>query len=488
MVATRTIPPVAPRLSLKPANRESRTPALMSAHLVGSCGAGMKALAELLLGRGCRLTGSDLQGDSPTARSLARRGLRVQPGHCGDNVPVDADVLVFSPAVAATNPERLRAAELGIPQYSYSEMLGRLMREKTGVSIAGTHGKSTTTAMTAWVLHTAGLSPSAVVGAELCELNVNGWAGDGPLFVAESCEYQHSFWDLSPQHAAILALEPDHFDCFATFDDTVAAFARFAESIPSGGLLLIGGDCPASRRACAGAGGDVQTFSLERQADWSAGDLRPSPAGTRFHIFRRGEFFTEAATSLPGVHNVLNALAAAALCERVGADPAAIREGLSSFPGIRRRFEVVGTWRGVTFVDDYAHHPTAVRATLAAARARFAGRRIVCVFQPHQVSRTLALMGEFAASFGDADEVYVSPVFAAREQVTDEPRAASFELAGRIALSGQRAQYAPSLDQMLTTLEDGLRPGDVLITMGAGDIGEVHHAFTRRFSRNHAAR
>lgn len=460
---------------------------LESVHLVGVCGSGMRSLAELLAARGCTVSGSDLHASEATIAAFSRRGLRIHAGHQGRYLHADTDLLVYSPAVGRENPERQLAQRLGIPQLSYSQMLGRLMHDKVGVCIAGTHGKSTTTAMTGCILTAAELRPSVIVGAELCDWRANGWSGDGPHFVVESCEFQRSFLDLSPHYAAILGIEADHFDCYRHLDETVAAFAEFAQRVPPEGRLLIPAGSETAKAASLAARAQIETFGMVDDADWSAADLRPTPAGIRFRAYHQGEYFTEISLQIPGRHNVLNALAALALAHRAGATPLAIREALGEFPGIRRRFETVGSWRGVMLIDDYAHHPTAVAATLATARERFPRRRLWCVFQPHQVSRTTALLQEFAASLTFADQSLIAPVFAARETVTDEPETVSRELAELVAHNGGSARFVPSLDRAVATLDDELQPGDVLITMGAGDIGQVHHAFTRRLQRNHAS-
>ncbi len=481
--ATRPLP-----LELRAGERPWR-----SAHLVGVCGSGMKALAELLASSGWAVSGSDHNASEATVAALAHRGLRIHPGHQGRFLADQTDVLVYSPAVGPENAERRQARRRGIPQLSYSQMLGALMRNRTGVCLAGTHGKSTTTAMTGCILTAAGLAAAVVIGAEVREIGISGWAGSGEHFVVESCEFQRSFLDLSPTYAAILGIEADHFDCYPHFDETIAAFAEFAHRVPGSGRLLISAGCEASKAACVAAGAPLETFSVESPGvefpgDWHAADLRSTVEGTRFRVFRQGNFFAEISLRIPGVHNVANALAAAAVSHAAGAEPAVIREALREFPGICRRFEPVGSWRGVTLIDDYAHHPTAVTATLRTARERFPDRRLWCVFQPHQVSRTKALMAEFAASLTGADQLLLAPVFAAREDVHDEPAAVSQDLAGRVAAEGGRARFVDSLDRALATLEDELEPGDVLITMGAGDIGKVHHALTRELQRHHAPR
>ena len=451
-----------------------------TAHLVGVCGSGMQALAELLLGLGWHVSGSDRCASEEAIRTLESRGLRIHQGHKATHLPHHADVLVYSQAIAPENVERVRASHCGILQLSYSQMLGRLMSERTGVSIAGTHGKSTTTAMTASLLTSAGLAPSAVVGARLIDRDVGGWAGAGDLLVVESCEYRRSFLDLSPRYAVITGIEPDHFDCYESLGETTAAFAEFAASIDSSGVLLVAADCPAAAEAAGQATSRVRTFGRGPGADWRAADVCRTVSGSRFGLFFRGEFRTEITVPVPGRHNVDNALAAAAMACELGVDPRLVREGLRGYAGIRRRFQRVGSWRGVTVVDDYAHHPTAVQATLETARETFGRRRLWCAFQPHQVSRTLALFDEFASSFQEADQLLLLPVFAAREddlQAEDVSR----KLAKRIGSSGSGTgcRFVPSLDRLVETLDHDTRPGDVLITMGAGDIDQVPHEFTR---------
>lgn len=442
-------------------------------------------------GLGWRVSGSDQQPSSSIVKAMAKRGLRIHQGHHDGHLPIDADVLVYSPAVSPANPERQMAARLGIPEMSYTEMLGHLMRQKTGICIAGTHGKSTTTAMTAKILAHADLRPSAIIGAEFCDSPdspaASGWAGEGNYFIAESCEYQRNFLAFHPRFAAITGIEPDHFDYYQNFAETKAGFADFASQVEPAGLLLIKNECAATREAAASARCDLATYSRKAGADWWAADVKPSPAGLRFRVFYHGWYFCEIVLKVPGLHNVENALVATAISHYAGVDPADIKDGLAHFAGIRRRFECLGSWRGITLIDDYAHHPTAVETTLRTARERYKHRKIWCVFQPHQTTRLKALLPEFSTAFSQADRVLIAPVFAAREEIAGEAEELANRLAEKIRETGVWAQFEPSLDQITATLDDSARPGDVLITMGAGDVNRIHHEFHRRLQRNSVA-
>lgn len=495
----------------------------------------MRALAELLLGLGWRVSGSDTARAGGAVRFLVQRGLEFHEGHSDEHVPAETDVVVHSQAVDPTNPELRHAASLGVPRKSYSRMLGWLMQDRVGVCVSGTHGKSTTTAMTASILVAAGRSPSAVVGAELCGLldeavpasrlrrdaghDVGaqhglgagrdradrtgsgsggprnllpgrcGWSGEGELMVVEACEYRRSFLDLSPTHAAILGIEPDHFDYFTGPADVRDAFAAFARQVVPGGNLVVRSDCPISLDCARESDARIVTFSdQDPTADFWVADVRTDAVGTRFRLFHEGTFATEVRLRVPGRHNALNATAAAALCRSLGVPTETIRDALGAFLGVRRRFEIVGTWRGITLVDDYAHHPSAVRATLRAARERFGDRCLRVAFQPHQISRTRALFDEFAACFEEADEILVAPAYAARESCADEAGTIAQELAEAMARRGCSARAVESLDRVVASVDDEARPGDVLITMGAGDIERVHHEFTGRLQRRHAVR
>lgn len=445
----------------------------------------MRSLAELLLDRGCCVTGSDAAPTGHNADVLRARGVAIQAGHAAEQLPAGAQV-VYSPAVPESNPERRAARELGVPQHSYPELLGRLMAERTGIAIAGTHGKSTSTALLGWVLQQAGRGPSVVCGGELLNTGSGGWSGGGALFVAEACEYRGSFLNLAPRHAAVLDIEPDHFDCYADLHAAVQAYADFAARVPADGLLVCRAARPAVGAAIAGARARITTFGIETVADWVARNIVVRPGRIAFRIERNGRRWCDCALHIPGAHNVLNALAAAALAAECGVTPAQFRTALAGFRGVRRRCEYLGAWRGAELIDDYAHHPTAVSATLAAVRAEFPGRRLCCAFQPHQVSRTRTLLAEFASSLAAADEVLVLPVYTARESRQDA-RATSEELAQRLQRAGICGRCIATLDRLVSTLETDARPGDAVVLVGAGDIDRVRDEFSRRIYRNYAS-
>jgi len=378
------------------------------AHLVGIAGSGMRGLAEVLLGRGWWLSGSDLEVGR--VAHLAGDRLRLCRGHAAEHVPPGTDLVVYSDAVPAGNPELQRAAELGVPVLSYFQMVGRLMGEKRGLAVAGAHGKSTATAMTAEVLLHAGLDPTVLCGATPLGCASGGRAGHGPWMLAEACEYRANFLHLRPRHAVILGIEPDHFDCYDSPEALEAAFARFAQSVPSDGLLLARYDCPATRRVIGGLACRVETFGIDRRADWSARGLIARGGCYTFDVAGHGRPFCRVSLQVPGRHNVLNALAAAALAAESGVAAERIAEALGRFRGLHRRLETLGTFGGVLLLDDYAHHPTEVAASLGTVRQMAPGRRLWCVFQPHQVSRTEHLLGELAESLQNADRVLVAEI------------------------------------------------------------------------------
>ncbi|NLX98395.1 MAG: UDP-N-acetylmuramate--L-alanine ligase [Rhodopirellula sp.] len=431
----------------------------------------MRSLAQVLLDLGWRLTGSDTAAGADGL--FADAGVRVFDSHAAEHLPPGTDVAIASDAVAPDNPEVCRAIELGIATYSYFEALGRLMADKQGIAIAGTHGKSTASAMLAHVLRLADEDPTVVFGATPLGQSSGGGAGSGSRMLVEACEYRANFLHLRPRQAVILGIEPDHFDCYPNVGALHDAFARFARSVPSDGLLLVRHDCQASRRIARGLDRRVRTFGFDPGANWSVGRGASLRGRWRFELVHDGRRLAKVALQTPGWHNVLNALAAAALAGEIGIPPETIAAGLGEFRGLHRRLEVVGAWRGVTLIDDYAHHPTEITATLATVRRMYPGRQIWCVFQPHQVSRTKRLLDELAGSLQNADRVVVADIFRAREPewLPDEVTAA--DLAAKVRRGRVQVADVHATAEIVRLLQDQLEPGDVLITMGAGDIRKI---------------
>jgi len=442
-------------------------------YFIGIGGIGMSGVAKLLLSKAKRVLGSDSKKTSIT-EELEAKGARVFVGHSPENIPQDIDVVVISAAIKEDNPELASARRRNLRVIKYSEALGLLMQERTGFAISGTHGKTTTSAMLAYVMKCAGLDPAYVIGANVPQLGGSSYEGGGHFFVAEACEYDRSFLNLRPRYGAIMNIEEDHLDYYrGGLAEIIEAFKDFVRLFPATGLIVVNGYDRNSIGAVRDADCEVQTTGIELSADWQAVDLREVKGCFDFEILKRQESLGRISLSVPGLHNVSDALAASALAVAAGVDAGIVKRSLSGFRGSERRFQVLGEQRGVTFVDDYAHHPTEIQVTLRAARNVFPGRRIVCVFQPHQHSRTRFLLKDFARSFGAADEIYIPDIYFVRE--SDEERKAinAVDLAGEIANFGGKAVYLPAFDEIEKTLAEKLRRDDVLITMGAGNVFEV---------------
>ncbi len=442
-------------------------------HLIGIGGTGLSAIAALLLEQGLAVSGSDVQASAATA-NLQERGATVWIGHRSENV-AGADVVVISSAIAADNPEVVAAKAAGIPVKKRAEFLGELMAGRAGVCVAGTHGKTTTTALVAYLLLRANLDPSFIVGGVIADLGLNARHGNGKPFVIEADEYEGMFLGLRPKVAVITNVEYDHPDCYPTADDYRAAFAKFVDRIPGEGVAVICRDDPGAREIgeiAESKGKRVWWYGLKDEGEWKAENIQPNNAGGNdFVVTRNRVTIGLARNRLPGAHNVANSLAALAAVEALGVNFNAARTALAEFQGVGRRFEIKGEANSVTVIDDYAHHPTEIRATLAAARRRFAGRPVWAVFQPHTFSRTRALLADFAASFGDADHVLVTDIYRSREAF-DETLSAK-QLVD--LMQHPDARYTPTLPEAVRLLLAEVKAGEVLITLGAGNgnlVGE----------------
>jgi len=447
-------------------------------HFVGIGGIGMSGIARMLAAEGKRVTGSDLAA-TPVTRSLAADGIPVRLSQRAENLSDVVDLLVVSAAVKDENPEVVEARRRGIPVQKYARVLGRLMNDRRGIAVSGTHGKTTTTAMIATVLRHAGLDPSFVVGAAVGPLGGSSGVGTGECFVVEACEYDRSFHNLSPHCAVINNIEEDHLDYYTGgLEEIVASFTQFASQVRPDGLLVVNrADENALRTVASGrVRSRVETFAVEdAEADWIAADLRPSGGLFTFEAIGKGKSLGTFALGIPGRHNVSNALAALACCAWAGVDVTATREALRTFHGADRRFQIVGESADVTVVDDYAHHPSEIRETLRAAREYFEGRRIVVIFQPHQHSRTRFLLSDFARSFDDADVVIVPEIYFVRDSESERQQVNSSDLVRAMQTHGKACHDLATFEDIEAYLADHLRSGDVVITMGAGDVYKLGH-------------
>ncbi|MEW6231934.1 MAG: UDP-N-acetylmuramate--L-alanine ligase [Chloroflexota bacterium] len=440
-------------------------------HFTGIGGAGMSPLAVIALEMGHRVTGSDLQL-SPATDRLAARGTVVFQGHHARNV-AGAELVVVTSAAKGDNPEVVAARAQGVPVLKAAQFLSRLMAGKRGIAVAGTHGKTTTTGLIAFMLARAGLDPSFVVGGGMRDLGVGGHLGYGDYFVAEADEYDARFLELRPWMAVVTSIEPDHLDYYGTFERLVQAFASFVALVPAGGAIVACLDDPQVARLWAGRQGDAVnwvTYGFHPAADWRAEKLAMNGlGGIDFVARRRNRIQGRFSTAIPGRHNALNALAAVAVARELDLDMKTIKGSLRDYHGIERRFELVGQAGGVTIMDDYAHHPSEVRATLAAARERFGPARLWAVFQPHTFTRTIYLFNEFTQAFAQADRVVVTDIYAAREN--ENPGISSQDLVR--AMHHPATSYIGSLSDCALALAREVRGGDVVLTLGAGDVWQV---------------
>lgn len=446
-------------------------------HFVGIGGIGMSGIAEILLTQGFTVSGSDLQR-SDTTDYLAERGASIHIGH--DAVHIEgADVVVYSSAVPiASNPETLAAQERNVPLIRRAEMLSEVSRLNYTLAIAGTHGKTTTTSMCGQILIAAGMDPTVIVGGKLKGLGgTNARLGKGDWIVLEADEYDRSFLQLLPTIAIVTNVEADHLDIYADLDDIQGAFVEFANKVPFYGMTCVCLDDPGVRTILPFIKRKVVTYGLSPQCDVRAIDLTSNERTTSFGLVRGGDVLGTIHLNVPGEHNVRNALAAISVALQCGVSFDVIASAIADFTGVYRRFEIKGERNDVLIVDDYAHHPTEIRSTLAAARKGWK-RRIVAVFQPHTYTRTRDFYKDFALSFDDADVMVLTDVYPARELPIEGVNGRMIADAARAA--GHRSvHYVEDKTQLAHALADIIQPGDMVLTMGAGDIWKVGDALLR---------
>ena len=441
-------------------------------HFVGAGGIGMCGLAELLHDQGYRVSGSDLRGGATVDR-LRSLGIEVAIGHDARHVG-EADVVVYSSAIRPTNPELVAAEERHIPVIGRAEMLAEVMRLKDGIAVAGSHGKTTTTSLIAHVLYSAGLDPTAVIGGRVlgsAGAPTGARLGAGDVLVAEADESDGSFLRLAPVIAVITNIDPEHLDHYGTYDALQESFVAFANRIPFWGCAVLCLDHPGVQSIIPKLTRRYVTYGFASQADLVASDVRVSAEGVQFQVRHRGEALGTVQTRMRGRHNVMNALATIAVAQELEVPFDTIANALADFVGIERRFQRIGEVDGVVVVDDYAHHPAEIVATLASARESHTGR-IVAAFQPHRYTRTRDVWDDFLTAFNDADVLLLTEVYSAGEEKIPGVEAAP--LADAIRAHGHHdVRFVPDLDDVLDALAADVRPGDLVLTLGAGSIATL---------------
>jgi len=455
-----------------------------SIHFVGIGGVGMSGIAEVLLNLGHKISGSD-STESEATKRLSRLGAQVMYGHRSDSVHPGIDVVVMSSAVKYSNPEILQARALKIPVIPRAEMLAELMRMKWGIAVAGTHGKTTTTSLIATILGRAGLDPTVVIGGKLQALGSNAQLGTSDLMVAEADESDGTFLLLSPTITVVTNIDPEHLDYYGDMDRVRSAYLEFMNRVPFFGATVLCLDDVTVRALAAQVRKRVITYGTNSDADFVARHIAVCGMETHFEVVRGGRPLGELTVRLPGRHEALNALAALAVATQLNVPFETVRRALSEFGGIHRRFEVCGEAGGIMVVSDYGHHPAEIRATLAAAREGF-DRRIVAIFQPHRYTRTRDLFGDFLEAFDGADQLVLTEIYPAGEEpidgVTSEVLYWALRRRGHLDV-----MYVPDARAVIDAVQPSLRPGDLVMVMGAGSIHDVGEMLVRALSGSQPA-
>ena len=454
-------------------------------HFIGIGGIGMSGLAKLMLHDECEVSGSDTE-DGAITEELRQLGADIRIGHSGDNVKPELDAVVISAAIKDDNSELICAREQGVRIYKYAEMLGAIMDFYDGIAVCGTHGKSTTSAWLAFVLRKAGLKPNFIIGADIPQLNSNSGAGGGKFFIAEACEYDRSFLNLHPKIAVLLNIEADHLDYYSGEKEIVGAFTDFVKGSRDDGVIIANGMDSNVMEAVEKLKFSQRcvTFGIGGDFDISAQKVQLVDGLYEFDILHGQQSLGRTRISLPGEHNVLNALAVVASAISAGVGSEIVIEHLGKFTGIDRRLMFKANIGGITIVDDYAHHPTEIRASLKAIRQRYMPNRLWCVFQPHQYSRTRFLLDDFAESFKLADITIVPEIYFVRDTAESKEQVNAEMLVERICSEGSEAVFIDDFAGICDYLEGNVECGDVVVTMGAGTIWKVADEYIQWLGRD----
>ena len=443
-------------------------------HFIGAGGVGMSGLALLLMKNKAVVAGSD-QTPSEVIDTLRRAGADIKIGHKSENLSPETDAVVISAAITEDNPELQQARARGCKVYKYADMLGELMDRYEGLAISGTHGKSTTSGWLIHLLKQAGIDTNFIIGAKIGQLGTSFGVADSKYFVAEACEYDRSFLNLKPKIACILNVEQDHLDYYKDEDEIVDAFGEFALGTKPGGIIIANGQdanvAKIIRRL--GKGLRCETFGLENNCNFYAENIALNDGLYAFDVYYNNKLLGGTKISLPGKHNILNALAVIAMAINVGLEPERALELLPGFTGIERRLMLKGRFGEITVLDDYAHHPTEIRASLAAIRQKYPSKQIWCIFQPHQYSRTRFLLDDFAESFKLADVTIVPDIYFVRDSESARKEINAQILVDRMQANGTQALFIESFEAICDYLKNNVGPGELVVTMGAGDIWKV---------------
>jgi UDP-N-acetylmuramate--alanine ligase len=456
-------------------------------HFIGIGGSGMSGLAHMLVNFGAQVSGTD-RTPSAVTHKLSEIGASVSYQEGPESLPPNTEIVVHSAAIKPEHPEMLAARQLGCEIVKYAQMLGRVMALKRGVAIAGTHGKSTTTAMTAHVLLSAGKDPSYVVGATSPQLGGSARSGSGELFVVEACEFDRSFHNLHPRIGVALNIEEDHLDYYKDLGEIVDSFATFLKQVDPSGVALISATDENCAKAAKNIEATVETYGIDVAADWQATGIRRFQGKAHFQVTYKGKKMGRLILSIAGRHNVGNATVAAAIATHCGVSWDQIQNAVETFRGADRRSQLLAQLPHpelpgdlpVTIIDDYGHHPTEIRATLLALREHYRPRRLVCVFQPHQHSRTRFLLDDFARSFAHADLTIMPDIYFVRDSEADRRAVSSAMLVQRLQENGRDAMYMPTFKEIEDHLFEHMLPGDLIVSMGAGPVWEVTDGLVRR--------
>ncbi len=440
-------------------------------HFIGIGGISMSGLAEILLKENFQISGSDAKSSELTEK-LAGLGADIYFGQRASNIPPNADAVVYTAAIHPENPELKAAKDRQLPTLTRAELLGQIMGNYTeSIAVSGTHGKTTTTSMITQILLNASTDPTVSVGGILPSINGNIRVGDSEYFLTEACEYTNSFLNFYPKYALILNIEEDHMDFFKDLADIRHSFRKFAENVAEGGTLVLNGEIEGLGEITEGLPCNALTYGLDPSCSYYAEGVAFNTLGCASFTLMHGESaLGSISLKVPGIHNVSNALGACALALQAGISFAHIQAGLEEFKGPNRRFEYKGDLGGIAIIDDYAHHPAEITATLTAAK-NYGNHRIICVFQPHTYTRTKAFLDDFATALSLADTVVLADIYAARE--TDTLGISSQNLQKKLQSLGCECHYFPSFDEIENFLLNKCINGDLLITMGAGDIVQV---------------